>query len=827
MVLDPYQNQSRSILEPQSIENCRQDTIVLEYKEYSHSATKMQDLELLTKEAHETRIKNRKLQSEVEEKNEVINVLRDELDATKEQNLKLEKDLRQLKLDLKKFKTLQDEFDELKGKELEAEKLDLEIGQLKERLIEQEFLKLRITELQDDRQQAQEETAQIRDKWDKAQAQLQQVSEIEKELNKWRTFTTELQLERDSLQNKLLKSIDHETKLRSINKKAEEEVKRLRILVKNYEEKRDEEEASNSLIMSVADLKQIDISQQEKSMTNNHDRSHHDLDSMILDDSDIFRKANNFINDSVDASIQNELDKQIIEEFKKENEDLKEKINQCEDQVKNLTGENGEIKSQLETNRKLISELRQDLLCEKKITSKLNIKLTNFTKQIKDLDKSYLPIHDTSDPINNNSIDIDMCKEKCSSQVNRDASTDSLVNDSKANFKSSITGNAKKADSNDLTFPSATSIIREKSNSTTSKQDIVITRKSSAIVSSLRSEAKEPKPLVQSNRKPDDDETQTIKATTTSVTNSKPRVVESELVRVDEQDDESDDALEHQKRAPTPVKSRGSIAPRSNFVRNALPSRSVNYGHSRSFVYMDRVQASVQDKASSFTSGNRNSSANGQQTQLSPVNALQHAPNPIVNPSASIRQSRQLNALIDPFNHDHLMMINMSQQQNQRQQELNGVSIQQSFNNIDAVRNGQNMTEQELAHIHHQHYLHHLEHIRKLHHFHHHQLHLRLHQQHKLQQEMNLQQHQQQHQMPSNDSGLVQRQVQSASKTMYTGGSPIKMLNGHTSLRREDAIDNLVQAGPRRAHSSTPSKRTQRGDESNNKSSLWFEYGCV
>ena len=124
----------------------------------------MQDLELLTKEAQESRIRIRKLQSEVEEKNEIITVLKDELESTKEQNEKLEKELRQLNLDLKKFQTLQDEYDELKGKELEAEKLYLEITRLKEKLAELDFTKLRIAELEDDRRQAQEESAQFENK---------------------------------------------------------------------------------------------------------------------------------------------------------------------------------------------------------------------------------------------------------------------------------------------------------------------------------------------------------------------------------------------------------------------------------------------------------------------------------------------------------------------------------------------------------------------------------------------------------------------------------------------------------------------------------------
>lgn len=345
------------------------------------------DFELLTRDVTELKSRLRKLQSEIEEKNEIILILKDELEATKEQNDKFDKENRQLLLDLKKFQTLQDEFDDLKGKEAETDKLNLEITRLKEKLAELDFLKLRIGELEDDRKQATDECTLFAERCKQAETKLGRVGDLEQEVEKWRSFGLELESERDSLQSRLLDSIDKETKANLINKQSEEEVKRLKSLVKYYEERRDEEEASNSLILSTIDLKQTDNSlslSPSAKFASHATASQHQQSSLHLDCSDINIENSN--------SIKYEFDKQFEKEFNEENTSLKHQILEQESKYNEVIRVKESIAKDLEFSRKLVADLRQDLACEKSIAMKLTNRLAGFTKQIKTIDKNYFPM---------------------------------------------------------------------------------------------------------------------------------------------------------------------------------------------------------------------------------------------------------------------------------------------------------------------------------------------------------------------------------------------------------------------------------------------------
>lgn len=765
----------------------------------------MQDLEQLNKEAQELRKSNRKLLAEIEEKNEIISVLKEELETSKEQNDHFEKELRQLNLDLKKFQNLQDEYDEIKAKELEAEKLYSEIDRLKEKLNELDFFKLRVQELEDDRRQAQLESAQFEEKCKLTETKLTHVNELEKELTKLRSFNQDLELERDSLQDKLLKSIEQETRLAHINKQAQEEVKRLRFVVKSYEEKRDEEEASNSLIMSVADLKLINQAQtkhhQEQQKTNHHDQSH-DEESNLHSTSNSHKhdEISDIINqqqETLDTSIKYELDKQLEKELKQENSSLKLLIGEQEAKIENLATSNEQVKTQLEANKILISDLRQDLACEKNLALKLSNRLASFEKQIKHLDNNYLPIHDTSTDINknprNSPLEANKCKENYSSQLDSDVTP--LVSNLNANRnKSQPKIHTSDAINNEQKFepkfvkaappsisprPSA-SVVHKQAETITSPNDIinesisglskpsvnnkVITLSDDAISSGTsdeESETQEPSEELNNKSQSSTANDATIPEGSNQKLNGSD-VAKEPNHKDDFADEEDDEPEARQPRAPTPVKTRSSTSMKSNFVRNSMPSRSVNYGHSRTYLHLDRVRASVQANTSSFTSsGNKLAHVEGPKNVL---NGIQQGSQLAANGDTALQSSRQVNALIDPFNHEQMMMLNIANQQrgtlNDQFKANLAANMLASPANIGHSNRPSQLTEQQLAHIQQQHYYHHLQHMHQLHQLHHHQLHLHLHHHHRMQKERNYQDNQK---TPHPSHGLK--------GPLYSGGS--------------------------------------------------------
>lgn len=344
------------------------------------------DFEILTKDANESRQKTRRLQSEIEEKNEIILLLRDELEVMREQNDKLERDSRQLSLEVKKYQALQDEYDELKNRQLEESKLESELSRLKEKLLELEFANTRIKELEDFLGEARKDCQQFEKELDDANEKLTQnstdLTNLERELNKIQTKSLNLESERNSFEDKLLESLDREARLQANNKQAEEEIKRLQILVKSYEEKRDEDEANNSLIMSVADLAQLDSNNQY----NQHNVSMNQSSLQCEINSDDKQQQQAAKHDLCDTSIKFELDKQLKKELNEENENLKKHISEQECEIKNLTELNEKQKTQIESNKELISTLRRDLTCEKTLANKLDKRLAQMSRQIKSFD---------------------------------------------------------------------------------------------------------------------------------------------------------------------------------------------------------------------------------------------------------------------------------------------------------------------------------------------------------------------------------------------------------------------------------------------------------
>lgn len=287
----------------------------------------------------------------------------------------------------------------------------------------------------------------------------------------------------------------------------------------------------------------------------------------------------------------------------------------------------------------------------------------------------------------------------------------------------------------------------------------------------------------------------------------------------DELDDiQPDDQSTDSRRAtPTPIKLSRSTAT-SNFVRNSLPSRSVNLGHSKSSAYLDRIRASVTattttNTTSSFNEQTRDiilSQQPGSQStsarytlncmldhqhsercflansidhlQASQMVAANHHRHHNLNNHLPIRSSRQLNALIDPVSHERLIVSTLQHNHGniQQQQMHNQARDQSAF----GVHDSANLTEQQIAHLaslHHQHYYHHLQHMHQLHQLHH-QHHLHLH--HHRMQHKYKQQQQQQHLEPGNttdneqqsaeqDSSLLNKQsaLQMQCDLNYSGGS--------------------------------------------------------
>lgn len=282
----------------------------------------------------------------------------------------------------------------------------------------------------------------------------------------------------------------------------------------------------------------------------------------------------------------------------------------------------------------------------------------------------------------------------------------------------------------------------------------------------------------------------------------------------------------------TPVK--------SSFVRNSLPSRSINYGNLKSSsAYLDRIRASVTattttntTSASSFISEQQQHQQTGRALKLvnngmqpaavAPYNQsmlncmLNHQHNERcfminndnnneqLNLSTSnnsfnglpmVQPSRQLNALIDPTisNDRSMMMMNMLPGKNQQQRLLQ--QQQQQHENGTALQ-----MQQPPNHLHHHHHHHpyvpfdgaelteqQIAHLASLHHQHYYHHLQHMHQLHKLHH------HHQQHHLHLQQQ--LQKQHQPAGSSPHQSAAKAKVQSPASRASKPEASTNIYSGG--------------------------------
>lgn len=381
--------------------------------------------------------KTRKLQLEVEEKNEIIFVLREELEAIKESADKFQAENCELRKDSLKAKLLQDENDFLTDKVAKCERLEAEITKLKEKLIDVDYLNERIKEVADDKHKAYEEASKLESKLEETELRLAQIKDLDAELNKWKNSYYHLEADKSSLQQKFLDLVEQETNSNIQKKQLEDEIKRLQLLVKSYEACQEEEQVS--LVMSsVAEIEQNDLSL-NNARQKSAPRSTSNTSTVELLHQYCQTDDNNNDNHEANENHQKQLHLQLQQQHEKQQQLLQQQLNETlhrhkteqeslelradallaekngvvrvaaenEAKLMKLSEENKEMKVELCNNKKVISELRQDLICERNMAQKLSEQMTKFTEKIKNLDKNYLSLSTPNgdlNSLNNNNI---------------------------------------------------------------------------------------------------------------------------------------------------------------------------------------------------------------------------------------------------------------------------------------------------------------------------------------------------------------------------------------------------------------------------------------
>lgn len=356
----------------------------------SYESTK--NIELITKEAHDLLNKTRKLKLELDEKNEIITMLSNELEESKDCSDKLKRENLQLIQDSRRAKMLQDENDILVDKVNNCDRLEAEIAKLKQKVVEVDFLTKQIEELDQSKCDSEQQVAKLEDRLAMSEQKFKTINELEANLTKWKDSYQKLETDNDSIQKRLLDSIDQENKLTLTNKQLEEEVKHLKSLLKTYEDK--DEEPASLIESSVAEIEQLD------SATHLFNTSHSPINFQQNKQlSDASTMTDTIVCQVTDSMVQTDQmdDVVVVSEIEATNEIQAEKPETCEQEtqthrdidekdkipIDQLLEENLRTKCELSNKRKIISDLRQDLACERNLSQKLTKQMSNFTRQMK------------------------------------------------------------------------------------------------------------------------------------------------------------------------------------------------------------------------------------------------------------------------------------------------------------------------------------------------------------------------------------------------------------------------------------------------------------
>ncbi|GFY50890.1 protein Daple [Trichonephila inaurata madagascariensis] len=169
----------------------------------------------------------RKLQQEVEEKNEGITELKEELEKSKESQCKLRQENLELIQDARTAKTYRDEIDILKERVHKVDRLESEIQRYKDKMNELDFYKSRVEELREDNRILVETKSMLEEQLEASRKRAEQVVELEAEILKYCSQINELSIERDSDKEKIQQLLEENAQLHIERKASMEELVQL------------------------------------------------------------------------------------------------------------------------------------------------------------------------------------------------------------------------------------------------------------------------------------------------------------------------------------------------------------------------------------------------------------------------------------------------------------------------------------------------------------------------------------------------------------------------------------------------------------------------
>ncbi|XP_054717711.1 girdin-like [Uloborus diversus] len=387
----------------------------------SPSSASSMDKSHLIVELADVKARLRKLQQEVEEKNEGITELKEELEKAKESQCKLRQENLELVQDARTAKTYRDEIDILKERVRKVDRLESEIQRYKDKMNELDFYKSRVEELREDNRILVETKSMLEEQLEASRKRAEQVIELEAEILKYCSQINELNIEREADREKIQGLLEENAQLHIERKASMEELVQLqselshafthssplenhslleqlntdaqtRVLQLELENQRLRmlvESLNRSPSFEITDSEGMkDMEEYMNNLDLNSWKNKGTLDSLgnLKKDYKLLKEKNNNLEKELaelklTVKKMSSFEAQVVE-LEKTNNDLKgnlksqqaeiAKCEQIELNLSSLTTENQKLQRMLETNQQRIKDLQQDLQATENENQKLN-----------------------------------------------------------------------------------------------------------------------------------------------------------------------------------------------------------------------------------------------------------------------------------------------------------------------------------------------------------------------------------------------------------------------------------------------------------------------
>ena len=175
-------------------------------------------------ELADVKSKLRRVQQELEEKNEVVSELKEILEQNKESCNKLRHDNLELIQEARSAKAYRDEIDVLNERVRKVDRLENEVQRYRDKMNELDFYKSRVEELREDNRILSETKSMLEEQLDASRKRGDQLPELEAQILKLSAHTNELKIQKDLDRNQIETLVEEITHLRLDKKSSAEEL---------------------------------------------------------------------------------------------------------------------------------------------------------------------------------------------------------------------------------------------------------------------------------------------------------------------------------------------------------------------------------------------------------------------------------------------------------------------------------------------------------------------------------------------------------------------------------------------------------------------------